>query len=672
MDREEETSKAEVEKFMLGADAEPDGKEKTTFGWMWCRPKCFQVINNPLGYCGMLCLLTICQSMTTFGLVYVNLTTLEKRFSFNSVQSSWISSSYDFCNLVVAVLVSYFGEKGHRPLWVGISSIVFAMGSIIFTLPHFISPNYVYHETVSDYCGLPNQTSSCDDVMHEPVNEPSYVYPFFFVTGQLLHGIGSASLYTLGVAFIDENVPTRHFSTYMGVYQGVCVIGPAIGYAIGGVFLSIYGDLNLDVDTDTLTIDKDSPLWVGAWWIGFIMNGVLLFIFSLIYMGFPRALPGGSKVMRDRKFETQKGSEFTVKKGAINQTKDLPRAVWTLVTNLPFMFMSMTVVVQFFLLAAFAVFGPKFIESQFSMTPTEAAYVMGILSVAGGFTGALIGGIFLNRLDLKFTGLMKLGATLAFLSMSTCCVFTAVCPTVGFAGVTVSYGNTSLSHVGTPILNATCNSHCACSSSYDPVCGSDGIMYFSACHAGCDVGTLENGDMTFIECRCFTDPTTTSGLGTAVSGTCDNSCPYTKLYYAAFFFILLFGAATGVSTWTASIRIVSHSQRAFALGFQTLLYGLIGCVPGPIVLGALLDQSCLLWETSCEGTGNCWLYENRNSALWFLVISVGCQFLAVMFFLLALFSYRPPDQVVPTKGQDSSEETTGNLSQDSNNTAVTA
>lgn len=49
--------------------------------------------------------------------------------------------------------------------------------------------------------------------------------------------------------------------------------------------------------------------------------------------------------------------------------------------------------------------------------------------------------------------------------------------------------------MGTPILNATCNSHCACSSSYDPVCGSDGIMYFSACHAGCDVGTLENGDM---------------------------------------------------------------------------------------------------------------------------------------------------------------------------------
>ena len=41
-------------------------------------------------------------------------------------------------------------------------------------------------------------------------------------------------------------------------------------------------------------------------------------------------------------------------------------------------------------------------------------------------------------------------------------------------------------HIGQNALDHLCNSNCGCSArSYEPVCGLDGTIYFSPCHAGC-------------------------------------------------------------------------------------------------------------------------------------------------------------------------------------------
>ena len=36
-------------------------------------------------------------------------------------------------------------------------------------------------------------------------------------------------------------------------------------------------------------------------------------------------------------------------------------------------------------------------------------------------------------------------------------------------------------------LTSFCNTDCNCVDAYDPVCGSDNIMYYSSCHAGCAI-----------------------------------------------------------------------------------------------------------------------------------------------------------------------------------------
>ena len=38
-------------------------------------------------------------------------------------------------------------------------------------------------------------------------------------------------------------------------------------------------------------------------------------------------------------------------------------------------------------------------------------------------------------------------------------------------------------------------------------------------------------------------------------------------------------------------------------------------IPGPILLGYVIDRFCYVWKTSCEGETNCWLYDMDGCVL---------------------------------------------------------
>ena len=70
-------------------------------------------------------------------------------------------------------------------------------------------------------------------------------------------------------------------------------------------------------------------------------------------------------------------------------------------------------------------------------------------------------------------------------------------------------------------------------------------------------------------------------------------------------------------------RCVRDEQRSFALGIQWIKVRVLGTIPAPMVIGLLIDRTCLLWhETSgslpngCTNdileTGACQLYHNRE------------------------------------------------------------
>ena len=69
-------------------------------------------------------------------------------------------------------------------------------------------------------------------------------------------------------------------------------LGPALGFLVGAGFLQIFVHPG-QAPPDLTDADND---WVGAWWIGFLLCGVLALFIALPLLAFPRQLPSTEKV----------------------------------------------------------------------------------------------------------------------------------------------------------------------------------------------------------------------------------------------------------------------------------------------------------------------------------------------------------------------------------------
>ena len=88
-------------------------------------------------------------------------------------------------------------------------------------------------------------------------------------------------------------------------------------------------------------------------------------------------------------------------------------------------------------------------------------------------------------------------------------------------------------------------------------------------------------------------------------------------------------------------RSVCPDQTSIALGFQTLIVRSLGTVPGPIFLGFIIDQTCLLWNDvdngDCIAKGSCKLYDNTAMSHYVLIVLLIWRILATLSFSTALF-----------------------------------
>lgn len=184
-------------------------------GWGVLKPKLIQVFNTPRWVLFFLCMASFLQGMIVNGLINTVVTSIERRFDLPSYQAGLIASSYDIAACVCLAFVSYFGGTGHKPRWLGWGVLIMALGSLVFALPHFITPPYLV--SVQEQIGMcsANSTSPCENKKGGGLSS----YRFVFMLGQFLHGIGATPLYTLGVTYLDENVSSNYGPVYIGEFN---------------------------------------------------------------------------------------------------------------------------------------------------------------------------------------------------------------------------------------------------------------------------------------------------------------------------------------------------------------------------------------------------------------------------------------------------------------------
>ncbi|DAA23011.1 TPA: solute carrier organic anion transporter family, member 4a1-like [Bos taurus] len=613
------------------------GQPGEACGWRAFAPMCLQAFNTPQGFLLFLCVASFLQGMTVNGFINTVITSIERRYDLHSYQSGLIASSYDVAACLCLTFVSYFGGQGHKPRWLGWGVLVMGAGSLVFALPHFTAGRYeVQMDEVVGTCWA-NHSSTCKDGASGLSS-----YRLVFMLGQFLHGMGATPLYTLGVTYLDENVKSSYSPVYIATFYTAAILGPAAGYLVGGALLNIYTDISQQTQLTT-----ESPLWVGAWWVGFLGAGAAAFLVAIPILGYPRQLPGSQRYVVMRASETYQlkdSSHKVTSNPDFGKTiSDLPLSIWLLLKNPTFILLCLAGATEATLIAGMSTFGPKFLESQFSLSASEAATLFGYLVVPAGGGGTFLGGFFVNKFKLRGSGIIKFCLLCTLVSLLASLIFLMHCPGVPMAGVTAGY-NGSLLPEGHVELMAACNLHCGCQPEhYSPVCGSDGLMYYSPCYAGCLEMAVSSpgGQKVYRDCSCVPQ-NFSSGFGHATAGKCTSTCQRKPLLLVFIFVVIVFTFLSSIPALTATLRCVCDQQRSFALGIQWIVVRTLGSIPGPIAFGWVIDKACLLWQDQCGQQGSCFVYQNSAMSWYLLIAGLGYKVLGSIFFAIACFLYKSP------------------------------
>jgi len=598
------------------------------------------------------------------------LTFVEKQFNIDSKTSGLITSGNEMASLLLILPVTYLGSRVHRPLCIAIGAIIVAIAYACLGLPHFFLDdwdiNRMKNNTGGDVhlCNINNNSNkdeinsnisqNSDHFGSSPLNsDKSWV---LLLLAQLLVGVGGTHIYSYGASYVDDFADKTKSPLYFGILMSLNLLGPGFGHMVGAFTSNIFVDI--DRGDIPVGISHKDPRWVGAWWLGPILMSIVVTVISIFLFIFPKSMlrekDGDHRRILRSSTSRSTTHSFSIQEDTKKQlvqmkfwdfARAFPIVTWRLLTNPVFSLCCLCFGLVMALVAAIAVFQPKYMQEEFMLSSSTANFLIGAIKMPLGIVGTLSGGALMSRLKLDRSGATKMVAVLALLSLFTLIPNLFIgCPTRQVAGVNVQ-------------LNQ-CSYSCSCDQSvFDPVCGADGIQYPSPCLAGCVSVSANSSDTldaakNYNDCLCLQSNKT---LG-AESGGCHNEDCLTNVYIYTGLgaFQMLVSGLLQAPTIMILLRSIAVEDKSFGLGIMMLCGRLIGWLPTPALTGALIDSTCIAWEGSAKWLGKvsdpvespqpkgaCLLYDSEllKNRYWGMLIGLDAAILLI-FVLIAIYVNR--------------------------------
>ncbi len=209
------------------------------------------------------------------------ISTLEKRYAFESSISGFILIADNFSSMIASPIIGYLGSKYNRSAIIAVGEFIVALAGLANYIPYYIYGarshlangdsgkiekvfkndkvdqfvSYYFttgrsvfaNSTVSssansaafsnfELCSADNADPECSSGAHATV----ILAVVIFWISSFLNGLGYTAFYTIGLPYIDDNIPKKNSAMYISFIASIRLCGPTLGFLLSSFCLSLY------------------------------------------------------------------------------------------------------------------------------------------------------------------------------------------------------------------------------------------------------------------------------------------------------------------------------------------------------------------------------------------------------------------------------------------------